>query len=123
MGNYNTQYQSYYNNLARKQWGTNKIYGDSNKNSRMSNFFIKRITRELIGVLVLIIFVLFCKTVVTPKTQYVYNYSKEAISKHYDYSTLINSAKGFKFEDIGSITVDFIDKVKGTISSEQEMIN
>ncbi|MGH4118822.1 endopeptidase [Clostridium sp.] len=123
MGNYNMQYQSYYNNLARKQRGTNKISGNSNKNSRMANFFIKRITRELIGVLVLIIFVLFCKIVVTPKTQYVYDYSKAAINKHYDYSTLINNARGLKFEDIGSITVNFIDKVKSTISSEQELIN
>ncbi|MCJ7689228.1 MAG: endopeptidase [Clostridiaceae bacterium] len=123
MGNYNTQYQSYYNNLTRKQRGTNKISADSNNNSILANFFIKRIIRELIGVLVLIIFVLFCKVVVTPKTQYVYNYSKEAISKHYDYSTLINKAKGFQFEDIGSITVNFIDKVKSTISSEQKVID
>ena len=121
MGNYNTQYQSYYNNLTRKNRGTNKISGESNKNSKMANFFIKRITRELIGVLVLFIFVLFCKVVVTPKTQFVYNYSKEIIDKHYDYSTLINEVKGVKFEDIGSITGDFIQKVKSTISSEQQI--
>jgi hypothetical protein len=121
MGNYNMQYQSYYNNLTRKHKGINKISGESNKNSRMANFFIKRITRELIGVLVLFIFVLFCKVVVTPKTQFVYNYSKEVIDKHYDYSTLINKAKGVEFEDIGSITGNFIEKVKNTISSEQKI--
>lgn len=118
MGNYNTQYQSYYNNLTRKHRGANKISGESNKNSGMANFFIKRITRELIGVLVLFIFVLFCKVVVTPKTQFVYNYSKEIIDKHYDYSTLIDKAKGVKFEDVGSVTGNFIEKVKNTISSE-----
>ena len=115
MGNYNMQYQSYYNNLAKKQRGTNNFASESNKQGRRSNFYIKRLTRELIGVLVLFIFVLICKVVVTPKTQYAYNYSKEVINKQYDYSTLIDKAKGVKFKDIEAITVNFIEKVKSTI--------
>ena len=87
------------------------------------NFYIKRLTRELIGVLVLFIFVLLCKVVVTTKTQYVYNYSKEVINKKYDYSTLIDKAKGFKIEDIGNITGNFIEKIKSTISNESEINN
>jgi hypothetical protein len=121
MGNYDMQYQSYYNNLAKKQRGTNKNSYDSTKNTRIANFLIRRVIRELIGVLVLFIFVLFCKVVVTPKTQYVYNYSKQAINKHYDYSTLTDKAKDIKFQDIGTITVNFIEKIKLGITSGNEI--
>ncbi len=121
MGNYDMQYQSYYNNLANKQRGINKNSHDRNKNSSVASFFIKRITRELIGVLVLFIFVLFCKVVVTPKTEYAYNYAKEAINKQYDYGILMDKVKSVKFEDIGAITVNFIEKVKSTIPSGSEM--
>lgn len=123
MGNYNMQYQSYYNNLAKKQRGVSNFTSDSRKRSSMPNFYVKRLTRELIGVLVLFIFVLFCKVVVTPKTQYVYNYSKEVIGKQYDYSTLINKAKDVKFKDIQTITVNFIEKVKKTIPTTKEIDN
>lgn len=123
MGNYNMQYQSYYNNLAKKQRGVNNFTSDSRKRSGIPNFYVKRLTRELIGVLVLFILVLFCKVVVTPKTQYVYNYSKEVIGKQYDYSALINKAKDVKFKDIQTITVNFIEKVKKTIPTTKEIDN
>ena len=120
MGSYNTQYQSYYNNLAKKQRGSNNFASESNKHSGFSKFYIKRLTRELVGVLVLFIFVLFCKSVVTPKTQFVYNYSKEVINKQYNYSALIDKAKGAKLKDIEVMTVSFIEKFKNTISKENE---
>ncbi|MFT5872757.1 MAG: hypothetical protein ACI8WT_001693 [Clostridium sp.] len=121
MGNYNTQYQSYYNNLAKKQRGTNNFGSEKNRQSRISNFYTKRLTRELIGVLALFIFILFCKVVVTTKTQYVYDHSKEIINKQYDYSTLIDKAKNFKFKDLEAIKGNFIEKVKSTISSGDEI--
>jgi hypothetical protein len=122
MGNYNTQYQSYYNSLAKRQRGGKSTAGDSNKYSRWVDFYIKRLTRQLIGVLVLFFFVLICKVVVTPKTQYIYNYSKEVISKQYNYGALIDKAKAIKFKDIEVITVNFIEKIKSKISDEN-MIN
>lgn len=121
MGNYNTQYQSYYNNLTKKHRGTNNFASESNRQSRIWNFYIKRLTRELIGVLILFIIVLFFKVVVNTTTQNAYNYSKEAINKKYDYSILINKAKDFKLKDIETITVNFIEKIKSTISSEYEI--
>ncbi|MBW9155091.1 endopeptidase [Clostridium sp. FP2] len=123
MGNYNTQYQSYYNNLAKRQGSTNNFAGESNRQGGIWNFYIKRLTRELIGVLTLFIIVLLCKVVVTTKTQYVYNYSKEIINKKYDYSILIDKAKGFKIKDIEIITVNFMEKIKSAISNENELNN
>lgn len=116
MGNYNTQYQSYYNNLGKKQRGVNKFSSENNSQNRITKFYIKRVTKELIGVLALLIFVLFFKVVVTPKTQYVYNYSKQVINKQYNYSTLLGKAKNVKFKDIQGRTVNFLEKVKSTIS-------
>lgn len=121
MGNYNTQYQSYYNNLGKKQRVMNNFGSEKNRQSRISNFYTKRLTRELIGVLALFIFILFCKVVVTTNTQYVYDHSKEIINKQYDYSTLIEKAKNFKLTDIEVITGSFIEKVKSTISSGDEI--
>jgi len=121
MGNYNTQYQSYYNNFAKKNRGTNNFASESNRQSRIWNFYIKRLTRELIGVLILFILVLICKVMVTTKTQYAYNYSKQVINEKYDYSTLIDKAKGFEIKDIETITVNFIEKIKNTITSEYEV--
>ena len=122
MGNYNTQYQSYYNSLAKKQRGGNGFTFENNKQSRHVNFYIKRLTRQLIGVLILFIFVLICKVIVTPKTQYIYNYSKEVINKQYDYGALLEKAKTIKFKDIEILTVSFIEKIKNTIS-DKNMIN
>ncbi|MGH4125907.1 MAG: endopeptidase [Clostridium sp.] len=123
MGNYNTQYQSYYNNLAKKQRGTNNFASESNRKNGIWDYYRKRLTRELIGVLILFIIVLLCKVVVTTKTQYAYNYSKEVINKKYDYGTLIEKTKGFKIKDIEIITVNFIEKIKSTISSGNELNN
>ena len=118
MGNYNTQYQSYYNNLARKQRGTNKFHSEKNKQNTISNLYIKRLTRELIGVLILFIIVLFLKVIITPKTQIAYNYSKEAINKQYNYSMLLGKAKDIRFKDVETITIKFLDKVKSIVPKE-----
>ena len=122
MGNYNTQYQSYYNNLAKKQRGASNFAGEGNKQNWISNFYIKRLTKELVGVLVLFMVVLFFKIVVTPKTQYVYNYSKQVINKQYKYSTLMNEAKAFRLENIKVTTVNFMEKVKSTIFNEDGIV-
>jgi len=123
MGNYNTQYQSYYNNLAKKQRGANNFSSESNKQSRITSFYIKRLTRELIGVLALFIIVLALKVVVTPKTKYAYNYSKQVINKQYNYNDLLGKAKGIKFKNVGVITGNFLEKIKNTISSVDGMNN
>lgn len=116
MGNYNTQYQSYYNNLGKKQKGSNNSFNESKKHGRISNFYIKRLTRELVGVLVLFIIVLMLKTVVTQKTQYAYNYSKQILNEQYNYSGLIGKVKTVKFKDVGVISGNLLEKVKKTIS-------
>ena len=121
MGNYNTQYQSYYNNLAKKQRGTNNFARESIGKSKIWDFYMKRLTRELIGVLVLFMLVILCKVVVTTKTQYAYNYSKQAINKKYDYSMLINRAKSFSIKDIEVITGNLMNKVKSTIFNENTL--
>ena len=123
MGNYNTQYQSYYNNLARRQRGSNKFFSDGNKDSKISKFYVKRLTQELVGVLALFIFVLFFKLIVTPKTQYVYNYSKQVINMQYDYSSLLGKVKVVKFKNVEVITVNFIEKIKSTISNKVGLNN
>ena len=123
MGNYNTQYQSYYNNLSKKSRGINNFVSGSMGQGRLREFYINRLTRELIGVLVLFIFVLICKVFVTPKTQYVYNYSKQVINMKYDYNALIDKAKSIGIKDIEAIPVNFIEKFKSTIFNEKSILD
>ena len=49
MGNYNTQYQSYYNNLARRQKGPNKFHNENNKHSKHIEFIYKEINKGACG--------------------------------------------------------------------------
>ncbi len=123
MGNYNTQYQSYYNNLAKTYRGTNNFAGEGTGQSKIWSFYTKRLTMELIGVLTLIILVIMCKVVVNTTTQKAFNYAKQEINKKYDYSIVINKAKNFKIKDIEIITVNFMEKIKSTISDEYEVID
>ena len=121
MGNYNTQYQSYYNNLTKRSRGINNFASGSMGQGTLKEFFINRLTRELIGVLVLFILVLICKVVVTPKTQYVYNNSKAAINMKYDYNALLDKAKSIGIKDIEAIPVNIIEKFKNTIFNEKSI--
>ena len=117
MGNYNAQYQSYYNNLGKKQRSVNNFGGDNYRRGKKSNFLVKTLTRQLVGVLLLLILVLFCKVIVTPKTEFIYNYSKEIITKHYDYSLVIDKARTINLKDIGTMTTNLMEKVKNTFKS------
>jgi len=123
MGNYNTQYQSYYNNLVKKQRGTNNFTSKSMGQGILWDFYAKRLTRELIGVLILFMLVIFCKVIATTTTQYAYNYSKEVINTKYDYSAIIDRAKNFKLKDIEAFTTNFIEKIKNTISDGNGLNN
>ncbi|MFD3157629.1 M23 family metallopeptidase [Haloimpatiens sp. FM7330] len=116
MGNYNYQYQNYYNSMANRGKGTSGRVTHTKKNNM--NYFTKRIITELTGVLILSLFVLTCKLVVTPKTEAVYNYSKEIVNKNYDYKQIVAKVKGIKFTEIQTQAQEFIDKVISKIKGE-----
>lgn len=119
MGNYNSQYESYYNSMVnkRKNYGG---YGYSLQNNKSFNldgkFILKRLMRDLIGVFILFLFVIICKLVVTPQTTAAYNYSKEFVNKSYDYKQIINYVKAFNYNETEEKVTEWLDSIKAKIT-------
>lgn len=115
MGNYNSQYESYYSNMVNRRKSYNYGINNKDKFKVKGNFFIKRLQRELIGIFILFISILFCKIISTPQTVYAYNYSKDILNKNFDYSSAINNIKNIDLKNLESKVSDWIDGAKTKI--------
>ncbi|MCM8710374.1 M23 family metallopeptidase [Clostridium sp. SYSU_GA19001] len=118
MGNYNSQYESYYSSLLNKR----KNYGNYNYNSGSSykfsfynNFILKRLTRDLIGVFILFTFIIGCKLIVTQQTKTAYNYLKEMLNTNLDYNKAIAFIKNLDTENIEEKVTNWLDEAKSKI--------
>lgn len=122
MGNYNSQYENYYRNLTnRRRNHDGYSYGSSNSSSfRLDkNYFLRRITRELIGVFVLFLFVIACKTIVTPETKSIYDYSKEMLKVNYDYNKAIATVKEIDLKDVDDKITNWMETAKSKLTGEK----
>lgn len=119
MGNYNPQYRDYYNSVLNKRG----VYSRATKTgtNKKENFIIKRIIRDLAGVLILFIIVIFCKIVVTPATQNVYDYSKKIVNENFDYKKAWTSIKSFDFNKFKTKSQDYIEKVINKINNKESV--
>jgi murein DD-endopeptidase MepM/ murein hydrolase activator NlpD len=116
MGNYNSQYESYYSSMVNRRKNYN--YGLNKKNNFKldGNFFMRRLQRDLIGIFILFAFVLFCKMISTPQTVYAYNYSRSYLSKSFDYESAINNLKNLDIKGLESKVYDWIDRAKTKVT-------
>lgn len=80
------------------------------------SYIAKRLRRELIGVLCLFLLVIFCKTIVTPQTTAVYNYSKQVVNKSYSYTELIDNIENTYYSDIQESVENYIEGIKVKIT-------
>ncbi len=122
MGSYRVQYENYYRGLnsrgsysgyGRKTTGNNvRIIPVLNK-----EYFIKRLTRELIGVFILFIFVLICRYVNTPQTKAAYSYSKTIVNKNFDYKNFYSLVASVNLstvkEKINELSIYFNKQLNG----------
>lgn len=126
MGNYNTQYESYYRNIInrRRPYARGSLQGGTT--FRLDkNYIMKRLTRDLIGVLCLFVMAISCRIIVTPKTIQVYQYSKKVVNESFDYKGLFTKMKELKLADIQNITEGIIEEAKaklGGVKTFQEKI-
>ncbi|WP_373898938.1 M23 family metallopeptidase [Haloimpatiens sp. FM7315] len=120
MGNYNSQYRDYYNSILnnRKTYSLDSSKPDVKNNN---NFILKRIIRDLTGVLVLSLFILSLKIVVTPRTKMVYEYSKKIVNENYDYKKAFNNIKNIDIKNMKDYTKNFIDKISSKFNSSNLM--
>lgn len=107
MGNYNSQYESYYAKIAGKKnyngynSGSSYRYNyDKNSGGLLQGYFAKRFVNELIGVLCLILLVFMCKLVKVPETKMIYEYTKNMVNQDFEYEKLLEKVKNTKYTDV-----------------------
>lgn len=108
MGNYNKEYESYYEKiLARNNKAYYNTYGGFSALDRgrgkgnQSNFIVRRLMQDLIGVFILFLAVFLCKTVRTSTTDYIYEKSKNLVSTNFDYEKYISEDTLKSLEALG----------------------
>ncbi|NFQ54797.1 M23 family metallopeptidase [Clostridium botulinum] len=122
---YNSQYEEYYNSLKNRKnnnlRNSNYMYGERNnrRENFNSNFFQKRIIRDLIGVFLLSVFVLGLKAFSNSQTQMVYNYFKKIVNENYDYKKVINKAKNLDVNFLEDKILKYIDTFKSKVTGEK----
>lgn len=123
MGNYNSEYESYYNSLKNTGRAT---YSPSYNNKSFSGLkgiggshLGKRIIRELSGVLILFIFVIGCRVIVTPETQAVYKSSKEILNENYDYKSLEKKIRTIDLKNLQDNIINAIEQLKSKITGKE----
>jgi len=121
MGNYSSQYESYYSGMVNRRKNNNYGINKKNRFTLDGNFFIKRLQRDLFGVFVLFLFVLICKTIQVPQTTYAYSYSKSLLNKSFDYEAVLISLKKLDMKTIETNVSDWLDTAKTKITGGKTM--
>lgn len=126
MGNYNSEYESYYNSLKKGRKtryfpSYNRSFDNTAKPKK--NYWLSRITRDLVGVLILFVVIISCKLVVTSKTQAVYNYSKQIINQSYDYTNLENKFKHIDIRMFQDKITNVIEELRSKITGKETVDN
>lgn len=116
MSSFNSQYEEYYNSVKRRR-GRFRTAKENTKKAKKhkSNFFVRRLTLDLIGVLILFLLVISCKLIVTPKTQAVYKYSRDILNNSYNYSLVEKSIKTLNFSTVQNSIIYWVDKIKSKV--------
>jgi len=116
MGHYNSQYESYYNSIVNKRNSNINPLNSSLSGSKKENWIARRLTQELIGVLLMTILLIFCRTYKTPQTQAVYSFSKSVVNNNMDYVRIIDQIKLVSTGDnLHDKVIEVIDKLKSKI--------
>lgn len=124
MGNFNSEYENYYNTIVNKRTNYNGYYNRNSEKKTNKDRIIKKIIQDLCGVLAMLIFVFVCKLVVTPQTVAAYKYCKEVVNTNYDYKEVIYQVKDIdNSKGIQDKIVDFIDKIRSEFTGEETIKN
>lgn len=127
MGNYNSQYESYYSNLINKRRNSRNSSYSSDKDSTSfkldKSFLLRRVIQDLVGVFLLFTFVMVCKLVVTSQTQAAYNFSKEIVNKNYDYKNAVSLVKNFNYKSAETGITSWLEGIKVKITGTESIKN
>ncbi|KOA21278.1 stage II sporulation protein Q [Clostridium homopropionicum DSM 5847] len=117
MGHYNSQYESYYNSIVNKRNSNVNSLNSSFSGSKKENWIARRLTQELLGVLLMAMLLIFCRVYETPQTQAVYSFSKSIVSNNVDYVRIIDQIKLISTGDnLHDKAIEVIDNLKSKIT-------
>ncbi|MCT8978250.1 M23 family metallopeptidase [Clostridium sp. CX1] len=124
MGHYNSEYEDYYSSLKRKSGARYSPYYNngtafSRRVKEKGNFWVRRLTTDLIGVLILFIIIMGCKLVVTPQTQGIYNYSKSVLNQNYDYKLLKEKSETINLSNVQEKILNGIGELRSKITGKE----
>ncbi|SMC19107.1 Peptidase family M23 [Clostridium acidisoli DSM 12555] len=124
MGNYNSQYENYYNSLSSRINNRGNIYGQKQKNYFNKDKFFRIIRIQLLGTLLLFTIIFTCKVYVTPQTKAVYNFAKYTINENYDIKSLISYGSNINLSNVSKYVKkenfnDMENKIVNLIDNER----
>lgn len=147
MDNYKSAYENYYKNINNVNKDRNKFvakdkrnnittslkYGSNKKNEdNIMNYLIKRITRELTGSIVLLLFFIGLKYIPLSQVEDMYVKCKQTLNYNFSYNDCVNAISmikigniegkdmniknftmdDFKIEDLKTKASNFVDYIK-----------
>lgn len=132
MGNYNSEYESYYAKIMGRKRGQDNLRRDystgisgtspsrgMNPSRSMSDIITKRVIQELAGTFILCILVLMFKVVKTPETTAVYAMAKNIVSEGYDITETIDYAKNVNISSIKYKAEEYVENIKEKFGAGQ----
>jgi hypothetical protein len=114
VGNYDSEYEKYYNSLKRKVRYSpyyNRA-GSGDRYAKKANYLSRRIIRDLAGALILFVFIAGCKVIPTTTSKNVYSYSKKIVGQNYDYNKLKIQLKNIDVNYIGDRVKNVIEQLR-----------
>lgn len=88
MGNYNSEYEDYYNSMIKVR--TQRTYSDP---ITVRKKIFSRLLQEILGGVILFLYIISIKFNIVPESSKVYTYSKEIITYNFDYKECLQEIK------------------------------
>lgn len=124
MSDYRSAYERYYKNInntangkkesnkylplsSRNDSSMNLKYGTRAKISSQGNYFVKRMIRELVGAMLLLVIFFGMKFIPLNQVQEVYTISKQTLTQTFDYDKCIET---FSYVKIGNFKLEDMKK-------------
>lgn len=127
LGNFNSEYESYYSkiiqnkskpngyNTAAYSYGKGYTSTDYGTSKSGLEYVTNKVIRDLIGVSVLLFIVILCKTIKTPQTVALYTYSKNIVNTNYDYKATYSKLKSLNINELKEKAEDYMENIRAKL--------
>lgn len=114
MSNFNSEYEKYYKGSVANYTSIKR-----DKVEKNGGFFVRRLTLDLIGTLILFLLLIICRSYKVPQTTFLYTNAKKYVNYTFDYKTLISKASAISLKDIEGKVTNYIDTINSKLWGKQ----